>query len=51
LATSTKTAPLNLFAKVSCYSFNEAAEVQERDMPGSEPKTIVSHQSALAYFM
>jgi hypothetical protein len=40
-----------LFAEVPGYSFNEAGQLQGRAVPGSESKLLVSHQTALTYYM
>jgi len=39
-----------LFAEIPGYSFNEAGQLQRRAMSGSEPKLLVSHQSAFLYY-
>jgi hypothetical protein len=39
---------LALFAVFPGYSFDEASQVQGRTMSGSEPKPLITHQSALA---
>ena len=51
LAMSRKTAPVILFAAIPGYSFNEAGQLQGPTMSGSEPKLLVSHHSALVYYM
>jgi len=43
LAMSIKTAPVNPFADVPVYSFNEAGQLQSRAMPGIKPKLLFSH--------
>jgi len=40
-----------LFAEIPSYSFNEADQLQGRAMSGSEPKLLVSQQSAFVYCM
>jgi hypothetical protein len=40
-----------LFDEVPGYSFNEAGQLQGRALPGSEPKLLFSHQTALTYNM
>jgi hypothetical protein len=40
-----------LFAKHPGNSFNEADEMHWRAMPGSNPKLLVSHQTAIGYFI
>jgi len=40
-----------LFAEIPGYSFNEAGQLQGRAMSGSEPKLLVSQQSAFVYYM
>jgi len=52
LTTSGKTAPVShYFTEVPVYSFNEAVQLQGREMPGSEPKPLLAHQSAIDYCM
>jgi len=38
-----------IFAEIPGYSFNEAGQLQGRAMSGSEPKLLVSQQSAFVY--
>jgi len=38
-----------LFAEIPGNSFNEAGQLQERAMSGSEPKLLVPQQSAFVY--
>jgi len=40
-----------LFAEILGYSFNETGQLQGRAMCGSEPKLLVSQQSAFIYYM
>jgi len=40
-----------LFTEIPGYSFNESGQLQPRAMSGSEPKLLVSHQSAFIYYM
>ena len=39
------------FRRSSCYSCNEAGQLQRRVMHGSKPKLLISHQSEFAYYM
>jgi hypothetical protein len=39
------------FAEMPGYSSNESGELQRRAMPVSEPKQLVSQQSAFVYYM
>ena len=38
------------FAEIPGYSLNEAGQLQGFAVSGPEPKLLVSHQSALAYY-
>ena len=40
-----------LFAETPVYSFNQASQLQGCAISGSEPKLLVSHQSAFLYNM
>jgi len=40
-----------LFADIPGYSFNEAGQLQRSTMSASEPKMLISHQSAFIYYM
>jgi len=40
-----------LFAEILGYSFNEAGQLQGRDMSWSKPKLLVSNQSAFVYYI
>jgi len=39
----------HLFAEIPGYYFNEAGQLQGHAMSGSEPKRLVSHQSAFIF--